>query len=59
MTHALKEVKQSGNYTFRDGDRNASAQESVYVAAAQGVTLTGRPQVWDAESQGEVRASLL
>jgi lipopolysaccharide export system protein LptA len=51
MTHALKEVKQSGNYTFRDGDRNASAQESVYVAAAQGVTLIGRPQVWDAESR--------
>ena len=50
-THALKEVKQSGNYTFRDGDRNASAQESVYVASAQGVTLTGHPQVWDAESR--------
>ena len=51
VTHALKEVKQSGNYTFRDADRNASAQDSVYVAAAQGVTLTGRPQVWDAESR--------
>jgi lipopolysaccharide export system protein LptA len=51
VTHALKEVRQSGNYTFRDGDRNASAQESVYVAAAQGVTLTGRPQIWDAESR--------
>jgi lipopolysaccharide export system protein LptA len=50
-THALKEVTQSGNYTFRDGDRNASAQESVYVAAAQGVTLTGHPQLWDAESR--------
>jgi lipopolysaccharide export system protein LptA len=51
VTHALKEVKQSGNYTFRDGDRNASSQESVYVAAAQGVTLTGRPEIWDAESR--------
>jgi lipopolysaccharide export system protein LptA len=51
VTHALKEVRQSGNYTFRDADRNASAQDSVYVAAAQGVTLTGRPQVWDAESR--------
>jgi len=50
-THALKEVRQSGNYTFRDADRNASAQESVYVASAQGVTLTGRPQVWDAETR--------
>ena len=50
-THALKEVTQSGNYTFRDGDRYASAQESVYVAATQGVTLTGRPQLWDAESR--------
>jgi lipopolysaccharide export system protein LptA len=51
MTHALKEVRQSGNYTFRDADRSASAQDSVYVAAAQGVTLTGRPQVWDDESR--------
>jgi len=51
QTHALKEVKQSGNYTFRDGDRNASSQESVYAAAAQGVTLTGRPEIWDAESR--------
>jgi lipopolysaccharide export system protein LptA len=51
VTHALKEVRQSGNYTFRDADRNASAQDSVYVASAQGVTLTGRPQVWDAETR--------
>ncbi len=50
-THALKEVKQSGNYKFRDGDRYGSSQESVYVAAAQGVTLTGRPEIWDAESR--------
>jgi len=50
-THALKEITQSGNYTFRDGDRNASAQESVYGAAKQGVTLTGHPQLWDAESR--------
>jgi len=50
-THALKEVKQSGNYKFRDGDRNASSQESVYVAAAQSVTLTGRPEIWDADSR--------
>jgi lipopolysaccharide export system protein LptA len=51
VTHALKEVRQSGNYTFRDADRNASAQDSVYLAAAQGVTLTGHPQMWDAESR--------
>jgi lipopolysaccharide export system protein LptA len=50
-THALKAVKQSGDFTFRDGDRNAKAENSVYVAAAQGVTLTGNPQVWDAESR--------
>jgi lipopolysaccharide export system protein LptA len=50
-THALKEITQTGNYTFHDGDRNASAQESVYVAASQGVTLTGDPELWDAESR--------
>jgi lipopolysaccharide transport protein LptA len=52
-THALKEVIQSGNYTYRDGDRNASAEQSVYVAAAQGVTLTGHPRLWDAESRAK------
>jgi len=52
-THGLKEVVQSGNYTFREGDRNASADQSVYVAAAQGVTLTGHPRLWDAESQAK------
>jgi LPS export ABC transporter protein LptC/lipopolysaccharide transport protein LptA len=50
-THALKAVTQSGNYTFREGDRNASADESVYAAVTQGVTLTGHPRLWDAESQ--------
>ncbi len=50
-THALKEVKQSGNYKFHDGDRNASAEESVYLAATQAVTLTGRPEIWDADSR--------
>jgi lipopolysaccharide export system protein LptA len=52
-THALKQVIQSGNYTFRDGDRNASAEESVYAAAAQDVTLTGHSRLWDAESQAK------
>ena len=50
-SHTLKDIKQSGHYTFRDGDRHGSAQESLYVAAAQGVTLTGHPQVWDEESR--------
>jgi lipopolysaccharide export system protein LptA len=50
-THALKEVRQSGNFTFRDADRNAKSDDSVYVAAAQGLTLTGRPQVWDAQTR--------
>ena len=52
-THALKEITQAGNYTFHDGDRNASAQQSVYVAASQGVTLTGHPELWDAESRAK------
>jgi lipopolysaccharide export system protein LptA len=50
-THALKQVKQVGNYKFRDGDRNASSQESVYSATTQGVSLTGRPEIWDADSR--------
>jgi len=52
-THALKEITQSGSYTFRDGDRSASAEESDYVAASQGVTLTGHPRLWDPESRAK------
>jgi LPS export ABC transporter protein LptC/lipopolysaccharide transport protein LptA len=50
-TQALRESQQSGHFEFRDGDRQASAQEALYVAATQILTLTGHPQVWDTESR--------
>jgi lipopolysaccharide export system protein LptA len=50
-TQTLREVRQSGHFEFRDGDRQASAQEGSYVAATQILTLTGHPEVWDTDSR--------
>jgi len=52
-TQILQEVTQTGNFQFRDGDRQASAQEAHYVAPTQVLTLTGRPELRDAQSRME------
>ena len=51
VVQTLREVRQSGNFQFRDGERQATAQEALYNAQTQSVTLTGRPQVWDTNSR--------
>jgi len=47
----LREVRQSGNFLFNDGDRHASAAEAHFDALTQRLLLLGRPQVWDANSR--------
>jgi lipopolysaccharide export system protein LptA len=47
----VREVRQSGNFQFQDGDRQASAAEAHYDAQAQSLLLLGHPQVWDANSR--------
>jgi lipopolysaccharide transport protein LptA len=46
-TQTLHDVLQSGNYQYRDGDRQASAEKADYDALSQTMVLTGHPQVWD------------
>ena len=42
-------MEQSGNFQFVEGERKSSAEQAVYEASDQRLTLTGRPQVWDAD----------
>ena len=49
-TALLSEARQSGNFLFHDGDRQASSTEARYDAHAQDLLLLGHPQVWDANS---------
>jgi len=50
-TQTLREVLQTGNYQYRDGDRQASADNAHYDAQAQTTLLLGHPQVWDATTR--------
>jgi lipopolysaccharide export system protein LptA len=50
-TQTLREVQQSGNFKYRDGDRQASADNAQYDAQAQTMLLLGHPQVWDTNSR--------
>ena len=49
-TQSLHEVRQSGNFQFHDGERQATSAEARYDALTQGLVLLGHPQVWDSTS---------
>lgn len=49
-TQTLQGVQQVGNFQFRDGERQGSAQEARYVAQTQKLALIGHPVVWDPRS---------
>jgi len=50
-TQTIHEVRQSGNFQYRDGDRQASSDEAHYDAPSQAMLLLGNPQVWDPNSR--------
>ena len=50
-TQTLREVRQTGNFQYRDGDRQASSDEAHYDAQGQSMLLLGHPQVWDPNSR--------
>ena len=50
-TQTLREVRQTGNFQYRDGDRQASADNAHYDAPTQTMLLLGHPQVWDTNSR--------
>lgn len=51
----LREVRQSGDFQYRDGDRQAKADEAHYDSAKQVMLLLGKPQVWDSASRVKCR----
>ena len=50
-TQNLREVRQSGNFHYRDGDRQASAADARFDVQTQILELLGHPQIWDPESR--------
>jgi lipopolysaccharide export system protein LptA len=50
-TQTLREVRQTGDFQYRDGDRQASADDAHYDAPTQSMLLLGHPQVWDTNSR--------
>lgn len=50
-TQSLREVRQTGNFQYRDGERQASSDEAHYEAPGQTMLLLGHPQVWDPNSR--------
>jgi LPS export ABC transporter protein LptC/lipopolysaccharide transport protein LptA len=50
-TQMLRDVEQSGNFRFRDGQREASAENADYAAGTQILTLSGKPRLWDPQNR--------
>jgi len=50
-TQTLREVLQTGNFQYQDGDRRASADNAHYDSHAQTILLLGHPQVWDPDNR--------
>jgi len=50
-TQTLREVRQAGDFQYRDGDRHASSDDAHYDAQTQTLLLLGHPQVWDTNSR--------
>ncbi len=50
-TQAVRAVRQVGGFQFREGDRQATAEQASYQAQTETLTLTGRPQLWDLETR--------
>jgi len=50
-TQSLETVMQVGDIHFRDGERQASAEQAYYVAAAQRLELVGNPRLWDDQTR--------
>jgi lipopolysaccharide export system protein LptA len=53
-TQTIRAVRQEGSFQFREGDRQAAAEQASYEAETETLTLTGHPRLWDLET--EVRA---
>lgn len=58
-TEDVVAFQQSGKFTFRGDDRQASADQADYSPEGQLLTLTGHPEVWDATTRLKAARLLL
>jgi lipopolysaccharide export system protein LptA len=47
VQQTLRSMVQKGDFQFREGDRQALAEQATYLDQTQVMTLTGHPQAWD------------
>ena len=47
----LRSMVQTGDFQFREGDRQARADQATYLDQTQIMTLTGHPQAWDQDTR--------
>ena len=50
-TQQVVTLEQAGNFRFRDGEREAKADQAHYSAQDQMLALIGRPLLWDPEAR--------
>jgi lipopolysaccharide export system protein LptA len=50
-TEIMRSVEQSGDFHFHNGTLEAKAEKARDLAREQKLTLTGRPEVWDASTR--------
>ncbi len=50
-TQTMRTVRQTGNFEYHDGDRQANSDEADYDAQTQTLVLLGHPVVWDPNSR--------
>lgn len=58
-TGNLQTLEQTGDFQFREGDRQASSERARFDASTRSLTLVGRPQVWDANTRVKAERVLL
>ncbi|MBI4166166.1 MAG: LPS export ABC transporter periplasmic protein LptC [Acidobacteria bacterium] len=58
-TESVRMLDQTGNFQFQEGERHATADQASYVTATESLTLTGKPQVWDAEMRARAGKIML
>jgi len=50
-THSVSQMRQWGNFTYQDPDRQASAERADYAADGDVIRIQGQPMVWNASGR--------
>jgi lipopolysaccharide export system protein LptA len=58
-TQTVKSLDQTGNFQFREGDRQATAESASYQTTSETLVLHGKPQIWDTEMRARAETILI